>query len=41
MQGKLRSFGFIIFGQKMNKLEVLEVGPLVSPTVESRVTHIE
>jgi hypothetical protein len=25
----------------MNKLEVLEVGPLVSPTVESRVTHIE
>jgi hypothetical protein len=25
----------------MNKLEVLEVGPLVSPTVDSRITTVD
>jgi hypothetical protein len=41
MQGKLSGFGFIIFWDHMNRLQVYEVSLLVSPTIDNRIIYIQ
>jgi hypothetical protein len=39
VEGKMSGSGFRIFGDVLNKLEIVEVSLVVSPTCDSRVTH--